>query len=113
MHPQGSAERSNPHESRNRTGHVISEHAELVDHHDQARQGAEPCTPGKLGHVLHAVLCQDCFPPAQLGAEGDEGPGDGLCRKVGEEPDGVRQPCELAESRAALEINQQEVDPHR
>ena len=93
--------------------HLVDERRELVDHDHERWRSRLGLACLELGQVLRAPLAVQRLAALELRVQRDERALSEVLVEVGDEPDGVRQVDALLERRAALVVDQQEVQAAR
>ena len=113
VQPERAADGGEPHQPGDEVGQLLGQHAELVDHEHQPRQGGQVgpggVAQGQVGvQVRRAGGRQHALAAAHLGAERLQRAGGEGGVEVGDQADGVREPGALRERRPALVVDQHE-----
>ena len=115
VHAERAAHRGDGHQRGEHLGEVLGEHRELVDHQQQARHGFGR-VGGQVGVEVVDVLARrgkDPLAALHLRLERAQRPVGQLFVEVGDGADGVRQAFAGLERGAALEVDEDEVQPGR
>jgi hypothetical protein len=98
VHPQRTAKGGNAHEVLHGVGYFVGQDPELIDHHHQPGQRLCRNRAPVVLDRIHGALDEQDLPPAQLGAQRDEGAGDRFPGEVGEQADRMGKPRQTLKS---------------
>ena len=93
-------------------GHLLDEGGEFVDDDHERRRRDRRVAFEQFGEILGASFEQG-HASLEFGAQRHQRPARQVGRQVGDGADGVRQPLEHVRRRAALVVDEQEVEPLR